>query len=256
MKPSTKLRRGVIVNRIHWLAVSIVGAICVAAVLGFVTRHVESGRSEDAELLSQLLAENQLMGLPEEFPGPTNALAVDFHAASGVVKRTVAHVQYSVGERGDRGVSFVFDENGECLLWRPDDTHRSDGGVLDLTGDGCDEKVFEYLASEHGEGSGPGMKVLDVYAIGVPEIRKLLEIHYNLDPGAQFENSLSLLIAPYGTIGAPVVGLRRWSDGRLVMEAKWDSEHNTFKTVGAASTNWRAIVPAENSAGGRERGQE
>ncbi len=207
-----------------------------------------SKRSKTAAF-AQLLEKNEINGLPAEFSFTTDGSSIDCFKATDKTgaRLVVAMVMYPVrvSGSGNRECSFVFDASGHCVLWSRD-SMRSDGGLVDFTGDGYLEK-FVSFSVEDGSHWPPSDK-FQVFIISSGKKELVLEIFYNIGkPDLTFKNHVSVWVAP--TWPGQLSHIELSEDMVKKVKIVWSAEKHSFIVKGPkSSSKWRIVVPA--SAGG------
>ena len=199
---------------------------------------------------AELLKKNEIYGLPAEFSFTADGSSIDCFKAKDKTgaRLVVAMVMYPVRVSGSgvRVCSFVFDASGHCVLWSKD-SMRSDGGLVDFTGDGYLEK-FVSFSVEDGSRWPPSDK-FQVFIISSGEKELVLEIVYNIGkPDLTMKDHVSVWVIPNWPGQKSSITLSEGGVKRV--ELVWSVAKQSFIVKGPkSSSKWRIIVvvPTENS---------
>ncbi|SHL54078.1 hypothetical protein SAMN02745216_05311 [Desulfatibacillum alkenivorans DSM 16219] len=154
------------------------------------------------------------------------------------------YLEYPVSTVGDRGYSFVFNEEAECLLWSQDSLISFNGNLLDFTGDGKPEKIFRY--KEKGSEPHPHdiWDRIIVYSLSsAGESKILLDVKYYYYTKDGFAGHVSISAGVNETDEMAFLSFQSFEDSNVFANFKWSRKKEKFELYGSLFGGMEILYP-------------
>lgn len=144
------------------------------------------------------------------------------------------------------GYSFVFNEQGVCLLCKPDWGNIDSGGLYDINQDGKLEKIVEYafnsyLPEEFLNNQQNFQCVIQIWQIEFSEINLLFEVQYNEIGNTNVDNEIITLrqVISQNSLPTEFTLMGKSEIARIY----WDTTQKCFSIKGDNSGQWKQVFP-------------
>lgn len=201
------------------------------------------GEEDRRRSFSILLKRNNIQDMPKDFDLWSKETSIDCFEAvdSNEVWYGLVCVTYSVGGRGDRSFSVIFDKSGKCVFKSIDLFGFINGGLLDINDDGKIEKIITYFSDDLEEEPKENYEKLRVYRIDLDRNELLLDVNFNIYP---FMNAVDFFGVDVDHI-EKVISLRKIEHPAENVKFIWSKEEKKFMAIGPKANDWKLIYPAE-----------